>query len=80
MMPYLPSCSLGKAQLEKIKSWLGSQIKNDQGKPLVVEPRHDANALNLLTKKEVVSYAHAHGIAINSRKKKEELIEIIIRS
>jgi 5S rRNA maturation endonuclease (ribonuclease M5) len=59
---------------------LGTQIKKDQEKPLVVEPRHDANALNLLTKKEVVAYANARGIAINSRKKKEELIEIIIRS
>ena len=79
-MLYLPSCSLGKVPLEKIKSWLGSQIKKDQEKPLVVGPRHAAEALNLLTKKEVVEYAHAHGIAINSRKKKEELIEIIIRS
>lgn len=79
-MLYLPSCSLGKAPVEKIKSWLGSQIKKDQEKPLVVGPRHDVNTLNLLTKKEVVAYANAHGIAINSRKKKEELIEIIIRS
>lgn len=69
-----------KVLVEKIKSWLGTQIKKDQEKPLVVEPRHDADSLNLLTKKEVVAYAHAHGITINSRKKKEELIEIIIRS
>jgi hypothetical protein len=66
--------------LEEIKSWLGSQIKKDQEKPLIVGLRHDVDALNLLTKKEVVAYAHARGIAINSRKKKEELIEIIIRS
>ena len=66
--------------MEKIKSWLETQLKKQQEKPLIVEPRHDAEALNLLTKKEVVAYAHAHGIAINSRKKKEELIEIIVRS
>ena len=71
---------LEKVLVEKIKSWLGTQIKKDQGNPLVVGPRHDADSLNLLTKKEVVAYAQAHGIAINSRKKKEELIEIIIRS
>jgi len=71
---------LEKVSVEKIKSWLGTQIKKDQEKPLVVEPRHDADSLNQLTKKEVVAYAQAHGIAINSRKKKEELIEIIIRS
>lgn len=69
-----------KVLVEKIKSWLGTQIKKDQGNPLVVGPRHDVDSLNLLTKKEVVAYAHAHGITINSRKKKEELIEIIIRS
>jgi hypothetical protein len=66
--------------VEKIKSWLGTQIKKDQEKPLVVELRHDAESLNQLTKKEVLAYAYAHGITINSRKKKEELIEIIIRS
>ena len=71
---------LEKVLVEKIKSWLGTQIKKDQGNPLVVEPRHDADSLNLLTKKEVVAYAQARGITINSRKKKEELIEIIIRS
>ena len=79
-MLYLLSCSLEKAEVEKIKSWLGTQIKKDQEKPLVIEPRHDAVSLNQLTKKEVVAYAQAHGITINSRKKKEELIEIIIRS
>jgi hypothetical protein len=63
-----------------IKSWLGKQIEQDQSKPLVVSPRHSAEELSLLTKKEVIAYAHAHGIAINSRKKKEELIEIIVRS
>lgn len=79
-MLYLPSYFLEKAVVEKIKSWLGTQIKNDQEKPLIVSPRHDLNALNQLTKKEVIAYAHARGIAINSRKKKEELIEIILRS
>jgi hypothetical protein len=79
-MLYLLSYFSEKAVVEKIKSWLGTQIKKDQEKPLIVSTRHDPNALNQLTKKEVIAYAHARGIAINSRKKKEELIEIILRS
>lgn len=63
-----------------IKSWLGQQIEQEQSKPLVVSPRHKVEDLIQLTKKEVIAYAHAHGIAINSRKKKEELIDIIVRS
>lgn len=79
-MQFLLNYILEKVPLEKIKSWLDSQRKTQQSKPLVVEPRHRAEDLIQLTKREVVAYAQAHGIAINSRKKKEELIEIIIRS
>jgi hypothetical protein len=68
--------------MSNIKSWLDSQIENVDKDPkaVVVGPRHDAQTLSRLTKKEVIDYAHKHGIKINSRKKKEELIEIIIRS
>jgi hypothetical protein len=67
----------------QIKSFLGKQIDSDlaiTSEPLIVQSKHSAEYLLSLTKKEVVAYAHKYGIAINSRKKKEELIEIIIRS
>lgn len=66
-----------------IKSWLGKDIETDNSvvnEPMVVQPRHNAVALERLTKREVIAYANTHGIKINSRKKKEELIDIIIRS
>jgi shikimate kinase len=66
--------------MDKIKSWLGKQIKDEQSKPLVVKSRHNLEELNQLTKKEVLVYARACGLVVNSRKKKEELIEIILRS
>jgi hypothetical protein len=68
--------------MSNIKSWLDNQIENAEkdSKAVVVGPRHNASELSFLTKKEVIAYAHAHGIAINSRKKKEELIDIIVRS
>lgn len=68
--------------MSNIKSWLDSQIESAEKdtNAVVVGPRHKADDLSLLTKKEVIAYAHAHGIAINSRKKKEELIDIILRS
>jgi hypothetical protein len=67
----------------QIKSFLGKQIDNDlaiTSEPLIVRSKHDPAELAALTKKEVVAYAHKYGIAINSRKKKDELIDIIIRS
>jgi len=66
-----------------IKSFLGKKIDEEsslKSETLVVQPRHKADDLNTLTKKEVIEYAHKHGISVNSRKKKEELIEIIVRS
>lgn len=65
------------------QTWLGKEIDKDKAvtaEPLVVSPRHNSVELNTLTKKQVVAYAHLHGIAINTRKKKEELIDIIVRS
>ena len=67
----------------QIKSFLGKQIDNDlaiTSEPLIVQSKHNADQLFTLTKKEVVAYAHKYGIAINSRKKKDELIEIILRN
>jgi shikimate kinase len=66
--------------MDKIKSWLGKQIEHEQSKPLVVKSRHNLAELNQLTKKEVLVYARASGVVVNSRKKKEEIIEIILRS
>ena len=69
--------------MSTIKSFLGKQVDENASlvsEPLIVSPRYDYNALNKLTKKEVIAFAHANSVAINSRKKKEELIEIILRS
>ena len=66
--------------MSDIKSFLGKQIDQDQINPLVIRSRHNSEELNRLTKKEVLVYARTNGIVVNSRKKKEELIEIILRS
>jgi hypothetical protein len=66
-----------------IRTWLGQQISKEQAvmsNPLVVTQRHNVEYLNSLTKKQVVAYAKEYNIQINSRKKREELIEIILRS
>ena len=67
----------------QIKSFLGKQIDNElaiTSEPLIVQSKHSTDHLQSLTKKEVVAYAHKYGIAINSRKKKDDLIEIILRN
>jgi len=65
----------------KISKWLSKKIKEeDTPKPLIVSARHDPKYLNQLTKKEVIAYAKNYGIGFNSRKKKQELIDIILRS
>jgi hypothetical protein len=67
----------------QIKSFLGKQIDNDlaiTSETLIVQSKHKLDHLESLTKKEVIAYAHKYGIAINSRKKKDELIEIILRN
>lgn len=67
--------------MSNIKSWLDQQITSEVEKsPLVVKVRHDIDKLNTLTKKQLIVYAKERGIAINTRKKREELIEIIIRT
>jgi hypothetical protein len=79
-MQCLPVYALVKAIMDKIKSWLNKQIEQDKSNPLVIKSRHSLEELSQLTKKEVLLYARACGVAVNSRKKKEELIEIILRS
>lgn len=65
-----------------IKSFLGKQIddKNTTNTVVLVAPRHNAESLEQLTKKEVIAYAHKYNIKINTRRKKEELIEIILKA
>ena len=48
--------------------------------PLIITQRHNLEHLSSLTKKQIIAYAKEHNISINSRKKREELIEIILRS
>jgi len=65
----------------KIEKWLSKKIKEeDASNPLIVSSRHDLEYLNQLTKKEVIAYAREHQILVNSRKKKNELIDIILRA
>lgn len=65
------------------KSFLGKQINNDVAivsEPLIVQSSHSQQHLESLTKKQVIEYAHKYAIAVNSRKKKDQLIEVILRS
>ena len=69
--------------MNTIKSFLGKEIEKDtalSSEPVIVKARHNIDELSQLTKKQVVEYAQKHNISINSRKKKEELINIIVRS
>ena len=80
-MLYLQKYTLEKMSIMTIKSFLGAKINDaNASKPLIVSSRHNADELMQLTKKQVIEYAHKYNIAINSRKKKEELIAIIMRS
>ena len=66
-----------------IKTFLGIEIDNTIAtisEPLIVSLRHNPAKLSLLTKKQVIAYAHVHDITINTRDKKEEIINIITRS
>jgi len=66
---------------DKITKWLNKKIQEGNPiKPLIVSARHDLEYLNQLTKKEVIAYAKNRGIKFNSRKKKHELIDIILRA
>jgi len=69
--------------MSNIKSFLGKQIDQDAAiidKEIVVQSKHNLDTLSAMTKKEVIAYAHKYAILINSRKKKEELIDTILRN
>lgn len=69
--------------MSDIKSFLGKQIDQTTailGKEIVVQSCHSTEDLSAMTKKEVIAYAHKYAILINSRKKKEEIIDIILRN
>lgn len=66
-----------------MKSWLGQIIDKDQtveSAPLVITPRHDLARLESMTKKELLAYAREHSVAINARKRKEEIVAILMRT
>jgi hypothetical protein len=69
--------------MTKLKSWLG-QIINDEktveSNPLIVSPRFKRENLETMTKVELLNYAKQHDIFINARKRKEEIIMILLRN
>ena len=64
------------------KSFLGKEVPKDSvvSEPLVVKSSHNIAQLEAMTKKELLTHAKSLGIAVNSRKKKEEIISTILRS
>lgn len=66
-----------------LKSWLGRTVEpadTVESSPVVVAPRHDPERLAGMTKKELLDYAREHGLTINARKKKEEIIMILMKN
>lgn len=66
-----------------LRSWLGKLISEEnsiESAPVVVTPRHDIAQLQAMTKTQLLNYAREYGIFINARKRKEEIIEIIVRN
>lgn len=69
--------------MTKLKSWLGQVISEKttvESTPVVVSPRHQLTTLEGMTKPQLLDYAKQHDIFINARKRKEEIIEIILRN
>lgn len=64
------------------KSFRGVEVPKDSivSEPIVVKSKHNVSQLESMTKKELLAYVKEAGIAVNSRKKKEEIISIILRS
>jgi hypothetical protein len=66
-----------------LKSFLGQKIELDkleETPELIVTVRHDIEKLNDMTKKELLAYVKKYDLNISSRKKKEEIIQQIIKS
>ncbi len=69
--------------MTKLKSWLGRIIEKDQtveSNPLIVAPRFQKENLETMTKVQLLEYARQHDIFINARKRKEEIIAILLRN
>lgn len=69
--------------MTKLRSWLGKVISEEnsiESAPVVVTPRHEIAHLQAMTKSALLDYAREHDIFINARKRKEEIIEIIVRN
>jgi len=66
-----------------LKSWLGQIIAKEQtveASPLVVAPRFQKENLETMTKVQLLEYARQHDIFINARKRKDEIIAILLRN
>jgi len=69
--------------MTKLKSWLGRIVEKDQtveSNPLIVAPRFQKENLETMTKVQLLEYARQHDIFINARKRKEEIIAILLRN
>jgi hypothetical protein len=69
--------------MTKLKSWLGQIISDEktvESSPLIVSPRFKRENLETMTKVELLNYAKRHDIFINARKRKEEIIMILLRN
>lgn len=69
--------------MTKLKSWLGQIIAKEQtveSSPLIVSPRFQKEELETMTKTQLLEYAKQHDIFINARKRKEEIIAIMLRN
>lgn len=69
--------------MTKLKSWLGQIISDEktvESNPLIVSPRFKRENLETMTKVELLNYAKQHDIFINARKRKEEIIMILLRN
>jgi len=68
-----------------LKQFIGKIIDGEpdeahSANPLVVSTRHDISKLSEMTKVKLLEYAKKRGVSINSRKRKAEIIDILMRS
>ena len=68
-----------------LKQFIGKIIEGEEDEasstsPFIVTTRHDIDELSNLTKIKLLEYAKKRGISINSRKRKSEIIDILMRS
>jgi hypothetical protein len=71
--------------MSDIKQFMKTQLEGEvdeatSSSPLIVTTRHDLDSLLEMTKINLLNYAKRHGISINSRKRKHEVIDILMRS